>query len=175
MNMNPNNVILDKKEIPEGYNAVNPFVIIKGDAKKFIDFVQRVFDAQEREHFRISDRDGTLIHAEVKVGNASILIADSKADWPFTPAFLQVYVRDAQEILSRAKENGAEIITEVSKFYGGFKIARFKDTWGNLWWLYEPERNKKEKFEEQKSDTSWHESDPSYIYTSLIEAMKNLK
>jgi uncharacterized glyoxalase superfamily protein PhnB len=173
--MNPKNVILNKKEIPDGYNAVNPFVIIKGDAKKFIDFVEQVFDAKEKEHFRTPDRDGTLIHAEVKVGDASILIADSKADWPFTPAFLQVYVRDAQEILGRAKENGAEIITEVSKFYGGFKLARFKDNWGNLWWLYEPERERGEKSEEQKSDTSWHERDPSYIYTSLMEAMRKLK
>jgi uncharacterized glyoxalase superfamily protein PhnB len=126
--MNPESMILDKEEIPEGYNAVNPFVIIKGDAKKFIDFVEQVFDAKEKEHFRIPDRNGTLIHAEVKVGDASILIADSKTDWPFTPAFLQVYVRDAQEILGRAKENGAEIVTEVSRFYGGFKLGDSRTT-----------------------------------------------
>jgi len=173
--MNQQNIILDKNEIPEGYNAVNPFVIIKGDAKKFIDFVEKVFDAKEKEDIRTPDKDGTLIHAEVKIGDSSILIADSKPDWPFTPTFLQIYVKDAQEILSRAKENGAEVVTEVSKFYGGFKLARFKDQWGNLWWLYEPETSEQEKSTEPKSDTSWHERKPSYTYTSLMDAMKKLK
>lgn len=172
--MNKRNITLDKKRIPAGYNTLNPFVIIKGDAKKFIEFVEKIFDAEERRNVRTPDRDGTLIHAELRIGSSSVLIADSKSDWPFTPAFLQVYVEDAQEVLKRAKENGAEIVTEVSKFYGGFKLARFKDAWGNLWWLYEPEENKDKKPEESKSDLSWHDRKPSYTYTSLMEVMKNL-
>jgi len=171
--VNKRDITLDKKEIPAGYNTVNPFVIIKGDAKKFIEFVEKIFDAEERKNVRTLDRDGTLIHAELQIGNSSVLISDSKSDWPFTPAFLQVYVKDAQEVLNRAKDNGAEIVTEVSKFYGGFKIARFKDTWGNLWWLYEPEENKGKNKEESKSDLSWHEMKPGYIYTSLMEVMRN--
>jgi len=155
------------------YNKVNPFVIIKGGASKFIDFVEKVFDAEENKQVRTPDRDGTLIHAEVQIGDSMILLADSKEDWPFTPAFLQVYVDNAQEILNKAEKEGAEIITKVSVFYNGLKLARFKDKWGNIWWLYE--KITKESLTENKSDTGWHNKKPSDIYTTLMQAMRNLK
>ena len=154
------------------YNKVNPFVIIKGGAASFIDFVEKVFDAEENKQVRTPDRDGTLIHAEIQIGDSMILLADSKEDWPFTPSFLQVYVDNARETLSRAEKEGALIITEVSDFYNGLKLARFKDKWGNIWWLYE--RMSKESQIENKSDTDWHNKKPSYIYTTLMHAMKNL-
>jgi uncharacterized glyoxalase superfamily protein PhnB len=164
---------MDKKEIetPQ-YNKVNPFVIIKGGATKFIDFVEKVFDAKENKHVRTPDRDGTLIHAEVQIGDSMILLADSKSDWPFTPAFLQIYVDNAQHILDKAKAEKAEIITELSDFYNGLKLARLKDPFGNIWWLYEKVDS---TVFESKSETDWHHSKPSEIYTTLMNAMKNLK
>jgi uncharacterized glyoxalase superfamily protein PhnB len=168
-------MLLERQEIPNGYNVINMFVIIKGGADKFIKFVEHVFDGKERSNIRTPDRDGTLIHSEIQVGDSSILVADSKSDWPFTPSFIQVYVKDAQNILNKAKNAGADIITELSPFYGGYKIARIKDIWGNIWWLYEPERNISKKSTETKSETSWHDKDPSYIYTSLMKAMHELK
>ena len=155
------------------YNTVNPFVIIKGGATRYIEFVEKVFDAHENKVVRTPDRDGSLIHAEVQVGDSMILLADSKEDWPFTPAFLQVYVKNAAATLQKAKEHGAEIITEASVFYNGIILARFKDPWGNIWWLYEKMENEKQI--EKKSDTDWHNKKPSEIYTSLMNAMKNLK
>lgn len=154
------------------YNTVNPFVIIKGGATKFIDFVEKVFDAEENKNVRTPDRDGTLIHAEIQVGDSMILLADSKNDWPFTPAFLQVYVGNAQQILDKAKAEKAEIVTGVSDFYNGLKLARIKDPFGNIWWLYEKVDN---KGTENKSETDWHNSKPSEIYTTLMNTMKNLK
>jgi uncharacterized glyoxalase superfamily protein PhnB len=155
------------------YNKVNPFVIIKRGAAEFINFVEKVFDAEENRQVRTPDRDGTLIHAEVQIGDSMILLADSKEDWPFTPAFLQIYVDNAQEILNKAEKEGAEIITNVSVFYNGLKIARFKDKWGNIWWVYE--RINQVSLVENKSDTDWHNKKPSDIYTTLMDAMKNLK
>ncbi|SUB78273.1 VOC family protein [Porphyromonas macacae] len=101
------------------YNKVNPFVIIKGGATKFIDFVEKVFDGKENKQVRTPDRDGTLIHAEIQIGDSMILLADSKSDWPFTPAFLQIYVDNAQQILDKAKAEKAEIVTELSTFTMG--------------------------------------------------------
>jgi PhnB protein len=165
---------MDKKELKTPhYNKVNPFVIIKGGAIKFIDFVEKVFDAEENKLIRTPDRDGALIHAEIQIGDSMILLADSKEDWPFTPSFLQVYVDSAQETLNRAEKEGAQIITNVSVFYNGLKLARFKDNWGNIWWLYE--KMSKESLIENKSDTDWHNKKPSDIYTTLMQAMKNLK
>jgi len=165
---------MDKKELKTPhYNKVNPFVIIKGGATGFIDFVERVFDAEENKQVRTPDRDGTLIHAEVQIGDSMILLADSKEDWPFTPSFLQVYVDNAQETLNRAEKEGAQIITNVSIFYNGLKLARIKDNWGNIWWLYE--KMNQDSLVENKSATDWHNKKPSDIYTTLMQAMKNLR
>ena len=73
--------------IPADHNTINPFVIVS-DANGFIRFVEAVFGGKEAEHVRTLDRDGKIIHAEVVVGGSTIMLSDSKDDWPFTPAFL---------------------------------------------------------------------------------------
>ncbi|GAB3703820.1 hypothetical protein GCM10027592_34370 [Spirosoma flavus] len=155
------------------YNTVNPFVLVKGGAVKFIEFVESVFSAKENKSIRTPDKDGSLIHAEIQIGDAMILLADSKEDWPFTPAFLQVYVDNAQETLDRAEQAGGTIVTKVSPFYNGLNLARFKDPFGNIWWLYE--RIKESEQAKNEANTDWHNSKPSDIYSTLMEAMKSLK
>ena len=160
-------------EPPIGYNTINTFVVVKESATKFIEFTKLVFGAEERANVRTPDRDGKLIHAEIRLGNSTIMIADSKDDWPFTPSFFQVYVEDASIILQDAVSAGASIVTELTAFYGGYNIARIQDPFGNLWWLYEPKNDLKEK--ETITDTSWHKREPSYVYTTLMEVMRKLK
>lgn len=165
-------MLLEKSQVPAGHNVVNMFVLIKGGADRFITFVEDVIGGEERAEVRTPDKDGTLIHAEIQLGDATLMVADSKPNWPFTPAFIQVYVQDAQVVLDKAQHAGAEIVTEVSPFYNGFRLARMKDPWGNIWWLYEPERNK--RIAEPQSDVSWHDKHPSQVYTTLMNAMEHL-
>jgi uncharacterized glyoxalase superfamily protein PhnB len=160
--------------IPAGHCRINPFFIIKNGALKFIEFTINVFDAKERIEVRTPDKDGKLIHAEVQIGDSTIMIADSKDDWPFTPAFIQIYIESIDKTFEKAKGNNAEIITEKTPFYGGYTIGRIKDPFGNIWWLYE-KSNKDSQEDYNKSNISWHDRKPSYIYTTLLEAMKNLK
>lgn len=156
---------------PNGHNSINSFVAVKDSASKFIEFLEDVFGAAERPEVRTPDRDGTLIHAEVTLGNATLMICDSKPDWPRTPALTQVYVADARAVLERARARGAHIVTRLSPFYNGVELARFRDPWGNLWWLYEPAPDQPET---DTSNTSWHDADPSHVYTSLMTAMRSL-
>jgi uncharacterized glyoxalase superfamily protein PhnB len=165
--MDSNNV-----KIPDGHNTINTFIIIKGDASKFIEFTKYVFDAQERNDVKTPDKDGKLIHAEVIIGNSTLMIADSKDDWPFTPAFIQIYVSNIDNIINKAKDAGSNIITEKSKFYGGYNLARIQDPFGNIWWIYEPAIEKENNY--NQSDTSWHDRKPSYIYLTLLDAMNGL-
>ena len=167
--------IQKENEYPMGYNKVNFFILVKGGASEFIEFIEKVFNAVENKPVRTRDKDGTLIHAEVKIGDSRILIADSKDDWPFTPAFPQVYVDNAQEILNRAEQKGAKIITPVTDFYNGLKIARFLDSWGNIWWLFERGSVVEKSILNESPDTGWHDKKPSQIYTTLMEAMKNMR
>jgi uncharacterized glyoxalase superfamily protein PhnB len=166
---------IEKQIIPSGYNKVNFFMIIKGGASKFIEFVEKVFGGTENKQARTPDRDGSLIHAEIRVGDSTILVADSKQDWPFTPAFPQVYVEDAQSVIERALQEGAQVITQVRDFYYGMKIARFRDPWGNIWWLFEKNSNVQKPTTQVNADVSWHDKKPSEFYTTLIEAMRDLK
>lgn len=158
--------------IPAGHNTVNPFAIVK-DANSFIHFVEVVFDGTEAAHVRTPDRDGSIIHAEIAVGNSTIMLCDSKESWPFTPALLQVYVPDAQTCLDRAAEFGAKVVTPVSDFYGGYRLARILDPWHNVWWIYEPNTRPVAQ-EDRDSDTDWHDRKPSLIYTSLMDTMATL-
>jgi uncharacterized glyoxalase superfamily protein PhnB len=162
------------QNLPEGYNTVNFFIIVKGGAANFIKFVEKVFGGVENKQVRTPDRDGKLIHAEIKVGDSTILVADSKPDWLFTPAFPQVYVKDAQVVLDRAEQEGAKVLTEVSDFYYGMKLARFKDSWGNIWWIFERGVTSEKADVEIDADVSWHDKNPSRIYTTLMEAMRDL-
>jgi PhnB protein len=168
------NMLLTTKQIPKGYNNTNQFVIVKGGVTNFIEFVAKIFGAKERVEVRTPDRDGLLIHAEVELGSATLMLADSKDDWPFTPAFIQVYVQDAQATLDRAMTEGAELVTKVSKFYGGYKLARFLDPFGNIWWLYEPDPEV-QKDTKQSSKTDRQDKKPSEVYATIMDAMKNLK
>ena len=83
------------------------------------------------------DTDGLLIHAEARIGDSCLMVVDSKPGWPFTPALLQVNAEDPHEVLRRARAQEADVITEVSSFYGS-TIARFQDPWHNLRWLFGP-------------------------------------
>ncbi len=56
------------KPIPKGYHTVTPYILVQG-ADKLIDFVKRAFDARETE--RYSTPDGTIGHAEVRIGDSS--------------------------------------------------------------------------------------------------------
>jgi PhnB protein len=162
------------EDLPEGYNTVNFFIIVKGGATNFIEFVEKVFGGIEDRQARTPDKDGLLIHAEIRVGDSTIMVADSKPDWPFTPAFPQVYVKDSQAVLDRAEQEGAKVLTEVSDFYYGMKLARFKDSWGNIWWLFERGVTPEKTDVEVEADVSWHDKKPSRVYTTLMEAMRDL-
>lgn len=157
---------------PIGHSTINPFAIVP-DAEGFIHFVEAVFDGRETTHVRTPDRDGSIIHAEVVVGDATIMLCDSKPDWPFTPVFLQIYVSNAEACLSRAVDCGARVVTPISDFYGGYRIARILDPWRNLWWLYEPTARPQPQAD-RASDTDWHDRKPSLVYTSLMKTMRSL-
>jgi PhnB protein len=162
---------------PEGYHTVNPWIIPKG-AAKLIEFLENVFEARESEEARIPDTDGLIIHSEVKIGDSVIMIFDSKDDWPPTPAFLQVYVSDATKVLGRAKKAGSEIITELTEAWYGEKLARFRDPWGNLWWVHERIAEVDWETEAAEIEEAFQEAADSgnsgYIYNTLMKAMREI-
>jgi PhnB protein len=167
---------LNNDQLPSGYNTVNPFVLVKGPggAAGFIGFLRDVFEVSERASVRTPDHDGSILHAEVQLGNSSLLLADAKDGWPYTPAFEQIYVEDLALLLERAEAAGAEIVTPRSPFYNGVNIARILDPWGNLWWIYELAAAREAAPGSAVANLSWQNRDPSVVYTTLMEVMTRL-
>ncbi|QRY53101.1 VOC family protein [Mycolicibacterium septicum] len=119
---------------PAGFSTINPFIVTR-DAAGLIRFLADVFDGVDHPDARTVDDDGLLLHAELQIGGSTVMFAERKPDWPFTPALLQVYVDDVEVVLDRAAAGGAEIITRPTEFYGD-TFSRFLDPWHNLWWVY---------------------------------------
>jgi PhnB protein len=129
--------VLPIDQVPDGTAALNPFVIVD-DASGLIGFVTSVLGGREHEAARTPTPDGRLIHAEVQLGDAALLLADRQAGWPARPALLQVWVTDVAAVLAAAVEQGAKIVTPPTPFYGELTLGRMRDPWGNIWWLYAP-------------------------------------
>jgi len=133
------NDVLAGEALPPGYGSVNPFVAVRGPggAPAFIRFAEDVFAARETLAAHTVDADDLLIHAEVRIGDSTVMLCDAKPHWSFTPALLQVYVGDVAAVLDRARANGADVVTEPTDFHGRQRLARFQDPWHNVWWLFE--------------------------------------
>ena len=64
---------------PENYSTVSPYLIV-ADAAATIAFLERVFEAAELRRF--PRPDGKLMHAEVRIDDTVVMLADSVEGWP---------------------------------------------------------------------------------------------
>jgi PhnB protein len=118
--------------IPSDYGAVTPYIVVKG-AAGLIDFMKAAFGAEERGRF--PSEDGTLAHAEVTIGGRVIQMFDAKPGWPDTPAFITLYVEDAEAIRDAAVAAGGTEITPLGDNAWGDRMCRVRDPFGNIWWI----------------------------------------
>jgi uncharacterized glyoxalase superfamily protein PhnB len=117
--------------------VLNPFVIVD-DAPGLVTFVGEVFGVAETVEARTSMPDGKLIHAQLRLGDVDLMLADRIEGGPARPGLLQVWVHDVAAVLERATARGAATVTEPTPFYGETTLGRMLDPWQNLWWLYAP-------------------------------------
>ena len=117
---------------PAGYGTVTPWVITR-DTARLIDFVQEAFGAHELG--RVPGPDGRVGHAEVRIGDAVVMMFDRAGDWPDTPGFLRLYVEDADLVYARAVAAGATPVTPVTGLFFGDRVGRVRDPLGNIWWI----------------------------------------
>jgi PhnB protein len=120
------------KTIPPGYRTVTPWIIVRG-AAELIEFLGEAFGAVEQS--RLAQGDGTIVHAEVRIGDSIVMLFDAKPEWPDTPSFLRLYVDDADLAFERALLAGATAVTDVAEHSFGDRVGRVRDPKGNLWWI----------------------------------------
>ena len=117
---------------PEGHSSVAPYLIVDG-AGRTIDFLVNTFGAVEL--MRISNDDGTIRHAEVRLDDTVLMLADAIPDWPPIDAHVHVYVADVDAIYRQALSAGATIVQEPVKKDDADKRGGVRDAGGTTWWI----------------------------------------
>jgi uncharacterized glyoxalase superfamily protein PhnB len=118
---------------PSDYSTVSPYLIVEG-AGATIDFLRRVFGAVELR--RLPDEAGKIVHAEVRIEDTVIMLADPMPpDWPVVRSHVHVYVNDVDAAYRRALEAGAVSVQAPVKKQDEDKRGGVKDSGGTTWWI----------------------------------------
>jgi PhnB protein len=118
---------------PQGYSSVSVYMMVDG-AQRVIDFVKKVFGAVELRRF--DGPDGKVMHAEVRIDDTVVMLADAVGGYPAFPVWLHVYVPDVDATYKKAlQEGGVSVQEPVRKEGDPDRRGGFKDPAGNTWWV----------------------------------------
>jgi PhnB protein len=118
---------------PQGYTSLSPYLVVHG-AQKVIDFLKQAFDATELRRYDMPD--GSIMHAEVRVDDTVVMIADGGGEWPPFPSWLHIYVSDVDATYARAlKAGGVSVQAPERKEGDPDRRGGVKDPGGNTWWI----------------------------------------
>ena len=126
------------KPIPEGYHTITPYLVVKGAAKA-IDFYKKAFGATEL--FRMEGPNNTIAHAELKIGDSPIMLADENPHMGYrapesgshTPVGLMIYVEDVDRTAAQAIAAGIKTERAVEDQFYGDRSGNFMDPFGHRW------------------------------------------
>ncbi len=131
----------ETNSIPEGYKGATPYLCVKGAASA-IDFYKQAFAATET--MRIADpKSGKVGHAEIKIGEASIMLADECPEMRFrspqafggSPVIIHLYVEDVDTLVGHAVAAGAKLVEEVKDQFYGDRAGKLEDPFGHVWYV----------------------------------------
>lgn len=120
------------KPIPDGFHTITPYLVVHG-AARLIDFLKEAFDAEVLD--RMEQPDGTVNHAQLKIGDSMIMMGEGRDEWKPMPCSLYMYVTDTDALYAKAMAAGGESIMEPTDHFYGDRNAGVKDPSGNTWWI----------------------------------------
>jgi PhnB protein len=128
------------KAIPDGYHSVTPYLSIRGAAQA-LEFYERAFNATEL--FRLVAPSGEIGHAEIRIGDSAIMLADPCEEGSFrhpqslggSSVGLHLYVEDVDALFAQAVAAGAKTIRAVQDQFYGDRTGTLEDPFGHVWFL----------------------------------------
>jgi uncharacterized glyoxalase superfamily protein PhnB len=120
------------KAVPDGYHTINSMLVVD-DAEALISFMEQVFDGKLTE--RMDGPDGRVMHAEVQVGDSTVMLGQASAQWPAFPGCMYLYLEDCDSAYQRGVAAGATSLGEPKDQFWGDRMGGFKDSNGNTWWV----------------------------------------
>ncbi|OGT37784.1 MAG: glyoxalase [Gammaproteobacteria bacterium RIFCSPHIGHO2_12_FULL_37_14] len=124
--------------IPKGYHSVTPYLIINRAAAA-IEFYKKAFAA--KEVMRVEHKGGKVGHAELKIGDAKIMLADefpemnsrSPQAYGGSPVSLHLYVKNVDDVVSKAISAGATLMRPLENMFYGDRSGTVVDPYGHIW------------------------------------------
>ena len=126
--------------IPRGYHAVTAYLSVH-HAAQALDYYKRAFGAKEL--LRMPMPDGKVGHAEIKIGDSHVMLADEMPGMGFvgpqsrggTTVQLHLYVRDVDATVEKAVSAGGKLTRAIEdKFYGD-RAGTIEDPYGHVWYI----------------------------------------
>ncbi|MDX6406231.1 MAG: PhnB protein [Blastocatellia bacterium] len=126
------------KPIPEGYHSVTPYLIVSG-ASDAIEFYKKAFGAIEL--MRMSAPGEKIGHAEIKIGDSPIMLADEFPEMGYkspqtlggSPVSIMIYVEDVDTVFDRAIAAGGKEQRPVKDQFYGDRMGTLEDPFGHVW------------------------------------------
>ncbi|MGA6925649.1 MAG: VOC family protein [Desulfosarcina sp.] len=126
------------KPIPEGMHTVTPHLVCAGAADA-IDFYKKAFNAVET--LRLPGPNGKLMHAEIRIGDSTIMLAEESPEWGAlgpkslkgSPVTLHLSVENIDAFVERAVAAGAKITMPVADTFWGDRYGQLEDPFGHRW------------------------------------------
>jgi len=126
--------------IPKGYHSITPYLVVNG-AEKAIEYYKKVFGATEI--MRMPAPNGKIGHAELKIGDSPIMLADenpamgqghtSAATVGGSPVSIYLYIENVDDVVKRAVAEGATVLKPVQDQFYGDRSGFIRDPFGHLW------------------------------------------
>ncbi len=129
---------MSNSAIPENYRSATPYIIVSGAAKA-LDFYKVAFGAKEL--LRLADPSGKVMHAEMEIGAARVMLADEFPEMGYkSPTTLGgsavsvlVYFDNVDELFARALAAGAIEMMPLADQFDGDRRGTLKDPFGHVW------------------------------------------
>ncbi len=126
------------KPFPEGFHSITPYLVVKG-ANAAIDFYKTAFGATEL--FRMPQTDGRVGHAELKIGDSVIMLADEYPEMKIvgpktlggSPVGILLHVADADATFNLAVSLGAQVMKPMANQFYGDRSGTLEDPFGHKW------------------------------------------
>lgn len=117
-------------------SVIAPYLLYE-DASAALEWLSRAFGFRER--LRFADESGTITHAEMELNGGAIMLGHSGPDYRSprrlgkVTQLVHVYVDDVDAHFERARDAGAEIVSEPKDQAYGDRRYDAKDPEGHLW------------------------------------------
>jgi PhnB protein len=124
--------------VPDGYHTVTPYLIVDGAARA-LEYYREAFGASEL--LRMPDPQGRIGHAEIRIGDSIIMLADEHHEMGYrgprarggTSVSILLYLADVDAVFARAISAGGKALRPVADQFYGDRMGTLEDPFGHVW------------------------------------------